>query len=485
MLIITLIDEGGRQFMLAEYQVIFATAVFLITYAIIVSEKIHRAVAAFCGAAVVIIAKIVDAEDAVHYVDFNTIGLLVGMMIIVGITRQTGVFEYLAIKAAKTAKGEPIKIMAALGLITAVLSALLDNVTTVLLIVPVTFAIARQLQVNVIPFLIVEILTSNIGGTATLIGDPPNIMIGSATKLGFMDFVINLLPVVVVVYAITIFILKFIYKRQVVTKPELMKNIIAMDEGAEIKDHALLKKCVTVLALTVTGFALHQFVHLESSVIALTGAALLLLVTRFDPEHALHAVEWPVIFFFVGLFVVVGALEEVGVIEAIALFALDVTGGAMLPAGILILWLSAVASAFVDNIPFVATMIPLIQDMGRLGGIQDLNFLWWSLSLGACLGGNGTIIGASANVVVIGMAEKRGSHISFMEFFKVAFPLMIMSIVVATLYLYAWFSYNKMIVLPLTLVIGLLVSLILSRLSRDVESVSETGTTGSNEGVDM
>ncbi|MFZ5648566.1 MAG: SLC13 family permease [Bacillota bacterium] len=461
--------------MFADNQVIFATAVFLITYAIIVSEKIHRAVAAFCGAAVIIIAGIVEADKAVHFIDFNTIGLLVGMMIIVGVTRQTGVFEYLAVKAAKQAKGEPIRIMAALGLITAVLSALLDNVTTVLLIVPVTFAIARQLQVNVIPYLIVEILASNIGGTATLIGDPPNIMIGSSTKLGFMDFVTNLAPVVVVVYVATIFILKIIYRRQINTSPDLMRNIMAMDENSEIKDHNLLKKCLIVLSLTILGFVLHQFVHLESSVIALSGASLLLLVTRMDPDHAFQAVEWPVIFFFIGLFVVVGGLEEVGVIEAIAKFALDVTGGELLPAGLLILWLSAIASAFVDNIPFVATMIPLIQDMGRLGGIQDLNFLWWSLSLGACLGGNGTIIGASANVVVIGMAEKRGSNISFMGFFKVAFPLMILSIVISMLYLVAWYV-STAITLAGTLALGIVLSLVLNRLDRTgKEQISGSG----------
>lgn len=460
-----------------EYQVIFATAVFLITYGIIVSEKIHRAVAAFCGAAVVIIAGIVDAEKAVEYVDFNTIGLLIGMMIIVGISRQTGVFEYLAIKAAKQSGGEPVRIMAALGLITAVLSALLDNVTTVLLIVPVTFAIARQLKVNVIPFLIVEILASNIGGTATLIGDPPNIMIGSATKLGFMDFVLNLTPVVVVIYVTTIFILKLIYRKQIIASRESMQKIMSMDENAEIKDQALLKKCITVLVLTVTGFALHQFVHLESSVIALSGAALLLLLTRMDPEHAFHAVEWPVIFFFIGLFVIVGALEEVGVIEAIAHYALQVTGGALLPAGMLILWLSAIASAFVDNIPFVATMIPLIQDMGRLGGIQDLNFLWWSLSLGACLGGNGTIIGASANVVVIGMAEKRGSPISFMGFFKIAFPLMLLSVAISMLYLFMWFVLHTTMAMLITLAFGIVLSLVLGRISKRSGAKDENKTT--------
>jgi len=465
--------------MQADTQVIFATVVFLITYAVIVSEKIHRAVAAFFGAGVIIVAGIIDADHAVHFVDFNTIGLLVGMMIIVGITRQTGVFEYMAIKAAKQAQGEPIRIMAALALITAVLSALLDNVTTVLLIVPVTFAIARQLKVNVIPFLIVEIIASNIGGTATLIGDPPNIMIGGATSLGFMDFVINLTPVVVVIYALTVFILKRIYKDQINTRPELMQSIMAMDENAEIKDYPLMKKSVAVLTLTVIGFALHQFVHLESSVIALSGAALLLLVTRMDPEHAFGAVEWPVIFFFIGLFVVVGGLEEVGVIEAIAAYSLDVTGGDMLYAGLLIVWLSAIASAFVDNIPFVATMIPLIQDMGRLGAIQDLNFLWWSLSLGACLGGNGTIIGASANVVVIGMAEKRGANISFMEFFKVAFPLMILSIIIATVYLIAWYVFNKATVMLSTLAIGAMLAFVLSGIDKGLSpGTSESDTIG-------
>lgn len=422
-----------------NYQVYFATAIFLVTYAVIVSEKIHRAVAALVGAALIALTKILSPEDAVHAIDFNTIGLLVGMMIIVGITRQTGVFEYLAIKAAKRSGGHPLKIMAALGLVTAVLSAFLDNVTTVLLIVPVTFAIAHKLEVSPLPYLIVEILTSNIGGTATLIGDPPNIMIGSATKLGFMDFVINLTPVIVVIYVLTIFLLRFIYRKQLVTNPDLQKNIMALNENDEIKDPALLKKCLIVLFLTIAGFILHQFVHLESSVIALSGASLLLLITREDPEHSLHAVEWPVIFFFIGLFIIVGALEHVGVIEAVAKFSLEITGGEVVSSGILILWISAIASAFVDNIPFVATMIPLIQDMGRLGGIENLNFLWWSLSLGACLGGNGTLVGASANLVVAGLAERAGQPIRFLPFMLMAFPLMLGSIVVSSVYL--WLRY--------------------------------------------
>ncbi|MDI9448836.1 MAG: ArsB/NhaD family transporter [Bacillota bacterium] len=446
--------------MLPEQQMIIATAVFLITYAVIVSEKIHRTVAAFSGAAVVLLLRIIDPEKAVLAIDFNTIGLLVGMMIIVGITRHTGVFEYLAIRAAKSSKGEPLRIIAALSLITAVLSALLDNVTTVLLIVPVTFAIARQLEVTPIPFLIAEIIFSNIGGTATLIGDPPNIMIGSATKLGFMDFVFNLTPIVVVIYVVTILIIRLIYRKQLVTKPELQARLLELNEKEAIKDPVLLRRSLIVLSLTIFGFVLHQYVHLESSVIALAGASLLLLITRQDPEHPLQSVEWPVIFFFIGLFVVVGALEEVGVVEAVASWALDLTGGNILSTGILILWLSAIASSFVDNIPFVATMIPLIQDMGRLGGITNLDFLWWSLSLGACLGGNGTIIGASANLIVIGMAEKRGELISFMGFLKVGFPLMLMSILLSTAYLLFWYVFHTMTAMVVTLVIGLILALI-------------------------
>ena len=444
-----------------QYQAVIATAIFLLTYAIIVSEIIHRMVAALAGAVLVVILGIISPEKVTHVVDFNTVGLLVGMMIIVGITRQTGVFEYLAIKAAKGSKGKPLKILASLSLVTAVLSALLDNVTTVLFIVPVTIVIARQLEISPVPFLITEIIASNIGGTATLIGDPPNIMIGSATGLGFMDFVLNLTPLVVVVYVLTIFIIELIYRKQLAVRPELKENIMKLHEEDEIKDAALLRKCLTVLSLTILGFVLHQYVHLESSVIALAGAALLLLLTREDPEHSLQVVEWPVIFFFIGLFVVVGALEETGVIEALAAWALEVTGGEMARTGLLILWLSAIASAFVDNIPFVATMIPLIQDMGRLGGIADLDFLWWSLSLGACLGGNGTIIGASANVVVIGMAEKRGVLINFNEFMKIGFPLMVMSIVISTGYLLFWYFFHTLAAMLVTLGAGILLAVIL------------------------
>ena len=437
--------------MLEQYQSAIALAIFLIAYGIIISEKIHRTVIALVGACLVILVGILGLEEAVSAIDFNTIGLLVGMMIIVGITRKTGVFEYLAVKSARMSKGEPLKILAALGIVTAILSAFLDNVTTVLLIVPVTFAITSQLKISVWPFLFTEILMSNIGGTATLIGDPPNIMIGSATGLGFMDFALNLTPVIIVVSLVTIVLLQYIYRNQLDTTDELKSNIMLMNEQEQIKDHALLRKCLVVLGLTIAGFLLHQYVHLESSVIALAGASLLLLVSGEDVEHALAAVEWPVLFFFIGLFVIIGGLEEVGIIEAVARWSLEVTGGNMAPTGMLILWLSAIASAFVDNIPFVATMIPLLQDMGRLGGIADLNFLWWCLSLGACLGGNGTLIGASANVVVIGMAEKRGIRVTFIEFMKTAFPLMLLSVVISTGYLLLWYFLGHLQAAVLTL----------------------------------
>jgi len=419
----------------ASFQVIFAVVIFLGTYALIIADKIHRAVVALLGAALILLFHVIEQERAVRAVDFNTLGLLIGMMVIIGITRKTGLFEYLAILSAKWAKGEPVRIMIALATVTAFVSAFLDNVTTVLLIVPVTFAIAGQLKLNPIPFLIAEVIASNIGGTTTLIGDPPNIMIGSAAGLGFIDFVKALTPIIIVVHIANMIWLKVLYKKQLQTTPELKKNVMNMNEKEEIKDLPLLRKCVFVIAITILGFVVHQYLHLEGATIALAGATFLLLVTLNDPEEALGTVEWAAIFFFIGLFIVVGALEEVGVIEYVARKSLAMTGGAMVPTGLLILWLSAIASAFIDNIPFVATMIPLIKDMGQIGGITDLNPLWWALSLGACLGGNGTLIGASANVVVASIAEKRGVIITFKSFTKVAFPMMLMTVTICMIYL--------------------------------------------------
>lgn len=416
-----------------------AIAIFILVYVLIIWEKVHRMVVAMAGGVAMLLLGFVTQEMAVKDdIDFNTLGLLVGMMIIVAITRRSGVFEALAIWAARAARGRPLGLLALLSIITAAASAFLDNVTTVLLIVPVTFTLTDKLQVNPTPFLIAEILASNIGGTATLIGDPPNIMIGSAAGLDFAAFLANLAPVVAVIMAVTTALLLLLYRRDLTTDDESRRHVLGLDPAHAIKDWLLLKKSLTVLALTITGFMLHGALHLESATIALAGAVLLLLVSREEPEDVLLAVEWPTIFFFIGLFVLVGGLKAAGVIKAVAGWSVGVTGGDVGAMAVTILWVSAIASAFVDNIPFVATMIPLLQDMGNMAGIQ-LGPLWWSLALGACLGGNGTLIGASANVIVAGLAEKNGCPISFRRFFKVAFPFMLLSIFLA--HVYIWWRY--------------------------------------------
>jgi len=417
-----------------DWQIWFAGILFLIVYAFIISEKIHRTVIALFGAALLIVLGIVNQHEAVSYIDFNTIGLLFGMMVVVGITRKSGVFEYVAIKAAHSTGGDPVKIMIALSIVTAVASALLDNVTTVLLVVPVTISICAALEINPIPIFIAEILASNIGGTATLIGDPPNIMIGSAAGLGFMDFVRNLTPVVIVIFIVTVILLKFIYKNRLQTTEENKARLMAMDANEAITDHKLMKTSLTVIAIVIIGFITHQYLGLESATIAITGAALLMLITREDPEEALISVEWATLFFFVGLFILVGGLEKVGIIESMARQAVNLTQGNVTLSTIFILWFSAIASAFIDNIPFVATFIPLIKEMGQIGNMNIMP-LWWALSLGACLGGNGTIIGASANVIVSGIAAREGHPITFLSYMKIAFPLMLVSIVIATAYL--------------------------------------------------
>ncbi|MDD3363901.1 MAG: ArsB/NhaD family transporter [Syntrophomonas sp.] len=413
-------------------------SIFLLVYILIMSEKIHRTIVSIVGAALIIALGVVTQKQAFAHIDFNTIGLLIGMMIIVGITRHSGIFEYLAIKSAKLAGGKPLAIMATLALVTATASALLDNVTTVLLIVPVTYAITDRLNISPIPFLFTEIISSNIGGTATLIGDPPNIMIGSATGLGFMDFLANLALPAIVILVITIAILVFFYRKQLDTTDDRIQSLLELNEKEFIKDWRLLKQSLTVLGFTIVGFLLHQTLHLESATIALLGAGLLMLITNEHPEEVLLNVEWPTIFFFAGLFVLVGGLVETGVIEQIAKKALLITDGNLVQTGLLVLWLSAIASAFVDNIPFVATMIPLLQTMGQLSNLP-MEPTWWALALGACLGGNGTLIGASANVIVAGIAERHGTPIGFISFLKVAFPLMLLSIVLSTVYLYLFF----------------------------------------------
>ncbi|WP_410989246.1 ArsB/NhaD family transporter [Bacillus cereus] len=428
----------------ANWQYYFAIAVFLITYGFIISEKLNRAVIALFGAAIMIIFGVVDLHNAfTSHIQWETITLLIGMMILVHITSQSGVFEFVAIKAAKAAGGKPIRILLLLSLLTAVGSAFLDNVTTVLLIVPVTLSITRILKVNPVPYLISEVLFSNIGGTATLIGDPPNIMIGSANKhLDFNAFLLNLAPIVIIISIVTLGIIYFMYRNKLKTTPEQIEKLMALNEKDYIKDQSLLLKSISILGLTILGFVLHSIIHVDAAVIAITGATLLMLigVKEHDIEDVFAHVEWVTIFFFAGLFVLVGGLIDIGLISSLAKEVIGVTNGDIGFAAILILWVSGIASATIDNIPFVATMIPLIQDLATGLGLSvdspQIEVLWWALSLGACLGGNGTLIGASANVVVAGIAKREGHAFSYMDFLKIGLPLTIVALLLSHAYIY-------------------------------------------------
>ena len=419
-----------------------AIIIFVAAYALIISEKVHRTIVGIVGAMLMILCGIISQETAFSHIDFNTLGLLMGMMIIVNITSETGLFNFLAIWAAKKVKARPIALLVALSALTMVCSALLDNVTTVLLTVPITFSITAQLKVDVKPYLISQILSSNVGGTATLIGDPPNIMIGSAVGLNFMDFVWNLTAICILIFIVVEAVLILLYRDELKTQPDLQEKVMRLNASSQIADYPLLKKCLLVIAITITMFVLHGSLGLDTATAALTGAGLLLLITYTRNEamiaKVLSKVEWLAIFFFAGLFVLVGALVETGVIKMLAAEAIKLTNGNVNATAMLILWMSAIASAFIDNIPFVATLIPLIQDMGQMG-LTNLDPMWWSLSLGACLGGNGTLIGASANVVVASMAAQRGKQISFLGFMKVAFPVMILTIIISSAYV--WIRY--------------------------------------------
>ncbi len=423
-----------------------AATLFLLTYGLILLERVNRAIIALFAAGLMILSGVLTQEAAIRGIDFNTIGLLTGMMIIVAITRKSGVFQYMAIWSAKRVNADPWGILVMLVLVTAVFSALLDNVTTVLLIVPVTLLITDELKLNPYPFLFSEIFASNIGGTATLIGDPPNIMIGSAVGLSFNDFVINLGPAVVVILAVTLIPIYLIWGRSLEAPQELRARVMAYEEKEAITDRVLLVKSLAVLVLVILGFVLAHDIGQEPATIAMFGAALLLLLdnlprTYTDQAMVCHKtygnVEWTTIFFFIGLFIVVYGLESTGLLDTLAHEVLMLTGGDMAITALSVLWVSAIASALVDNIPFVATMIPLIKGMaGAMGGSENLMPLWWSLALGSCLGGNGSLVGASANLIVAGFAERAGHQIHFLKFMLMAFPLMILSIAISTVYVY-------------------------------------------------
>lgn len=417
---------------------IIAVAVFLIVILLIISERVHRTAAAMAGAMVLILTGVMSADKALSYIDFNTIGVLVGMMIFVAIVRRSGMFEYIAVRAAKAVHGDPWKIMVAFTLITAVLSAILDNVTTVLLVGPMSIAIARMLKIDPVPFLMGQILASNVGGTATLIGDPPNIMIGSAAHLSFMDFLDNTGFAVLFILAVLILLMKIVYEKKIELGTVDTGAIEKLDPSKSITNRALMKKGIIVLICVIVGFMFHDKLGIESSVIALTAAAVMLIIGREDVNEAIQDVEWTTILFFMSLFVVVGGLTETGIIKELASKIIDATNGHPMVTMLVLLWASALLSSILDNIPFVATLIPLILAM-QADGI-DVTSFWWAISLGACLGGNGTMIGASANVVLSDISTKHGYPITFKSYLKVGMPFMLLSIVVSTVFLVVKFD---------------------------------------------
>ena len=418
--------------MLSAAQII-SIVVFVAVMALVVSEKIHRALAALLGAVVLLVIGIIDFSAGMESIDFNTLGVLCGMMMFVAIVKESGLFEFVAIKSAKACKGNPWLIMIAFAVITAVFSAFLDNVTTVLLIGPMTIMLCKTLDINPVPFLLVEIMMSNVGGTATLIGDPPNIMIGSEAGLSFAQFIMVNAPIVVVIMVVLLVIFRFMYGRHLSVDEKNRLNIMELSAEDAIIDKALFHKSVVMIVLVAIAFMLHGVFNLETSVIALTAAAVIILISGRDIEVAIEGIEWGTIGFFLGLFMVVGGMEHTGVIEMLGNAIVDATGGNVVLMMIVILWSSAILSSILDNIPFVATMIPIIMVMEASG--IDVYPLWWALSLGACLGGNGTLVGASANVVLSGIANKEGYNITFMSFTKVAFPLMLVTVALSTIYL--------------------------------------------------
>lgn len=415
-----------------------AVAVFLIVILLIITERVHRTAAAMAGAVVLILTGVMSADKALSYIDFNTIGVLVGMMIFVAIVRRSGMFEYIAVRAAKAVHGDPWKIMVAFTLITAVLSAILDNVTTVLLVGPMSIAIARMLKIDPVPFLMGQILASNVGGTATLIGDPPNIMIGSAAHLSFMDFLDNTGFIVLFILAVLILLMKIVYEKKIELGTVDTGAVENLDPSKSITNRALMKKGIIVLICVIVGFMFHDKLGIESSVIALTAAAVMLIIGREDVNEAIQDVEWTTILFFMSLFVVVGGLTETGIIKELASKIIDATNGHPMVTMLVLLWASALLSSILDNIPFVATLIPLILAM-QADGI-DVTSFWWAISLGACLGGNGTMIGASANVVLSDISTKHGYPITFKSYLKVGMPFMLLSIVISTVFLVVKFG---------------------------------------------
>ncbi len=413
-----------------------AVATFLIALAIIASEKLHRTNVALLGAAIVVLfVGDFSQEQAIESVDFNTIGLLVGMMILVYLTQQTGVYDYVAIRAGQLSGGRSFALTMSLAGITALLSAFLDNLTTILLVAPITFLLADALDIDAIPLLIIEVIASNIGGTATLIGDPPNIIIAGATGLSFNEFIVNLAPIVIVTFAVVMPLLYLVFRRRLQIEERNRQAVMGLNASASIRDAAELRRTGPVLVATVLAFFAHQALHVEPATVALAGASVGLLVTRVNLDKALSSIEWTTLFFFIGLFVMVGALEATGAIGHVTDAVKDLTGGDRSAELLGILGVSALGSAVVDNIPFTTAMIPVVRELQESAGARGDDAYWWSLALGACFGGNATMIAAAANVAAAGLAERAGTPIGFMTFLRVGLPVTLISIALAAAYI--------------------------------------------------
>lgn len=409
-----------------------AVVVFVVALAVIASERVHRTKVAMVGAVLVVLfVQGFDQEGAIEAIDFNTIGLLAGMMILVVLTQQTGVYDYIAIRAGQLSGGRPLFVVLSLAVTTAVLSAFLDNLTTILLVVPITFLLADALDIDPIPLIIIEVMASNIGGTATLIGDPPNIIIAGATGLSFNEFIVNLAPIAALTFVVVTALLYLYYRGRLQIEPDNRHYVMELDARRSIEDPAELRRTGPILLATILLFFLHQPLHVEPATVALAGAAAALLVTKVSLDEALSKIEWPTLFFFTGLFVMVGALEATGAIDEVATAAEDLTGGDRTAELLGITWIAALGSAVVDNIPFTTAMIPVVEQLG--GGEEDA--YWWALSLGACFGGNATIIAAAANVAAAGLTDRAGRPIGFVPFLRIGIPVTALSVALASLYI--------------------------------------------------
>jgi Na+/H+ antiporter NhaD/arsenite permease-like protein len=413
---------------------VVAIVVFVCALAAIALEWSHRTKVALVGAGLMVLVGVLDQEHAIEAVDWSTLGLLVGMMIIVGLTERTGVFTYFALRVAQVSGGRPFRLVLLLAFTTGLLSAFLDNLTTILLIVPITLLLADLLRVSPIPLVLIEVLASNIGGTATLIGDPPNIMIGTRVEeLSFIDFIVNLAPVALLTLAIVAGLLFLVFRRQLAIVPEAQADIARLDPARDMRESRYVKRTIAVLCGTIVFFFLHSLLHVEPAVVALTGATVMLLVAGADVEEALQRVEWSTIFFFLGLFVMVGGLQQQGVVADTASWLADVTGESRVLEGLVVLWGSAAGSAMVDNIPFTAAMIPVVEELQAGESFDD--GLWWSLALGACFGGNATAIAAAANVAATGVLDRAGTPVSFARFAAIGVPMTVLSLGIASAYL--------------------------------------------------